>query len=147
MHWLIKLWAESMLIFWRNGESLTVKICWSIFISSLLLRFFFCVCVIILKEAANLGKKVAVLDFVKPSPIGSTWGEQSIVIFILHCNFLLTIFFIFVYLFHDYRCHIMASEPSFTALNESLGPDLNLSNLVLLSSCFCCTQTEVVFLY
>lgn len=122
-----------MLIFWRNGESLTVKICWSIFISSLLLRFFLCVCVIILKEAANLGKKVAVLDFVKPSPIGSTWGEQSIVIFILHCNFLLTIFFIFVYLFHDYRCHIMASEPSFTALNESLGPDLNLSNLVLVS--------------
>lgn len=136
-----------MLIFWRNGESVTVKICWSIFISSLLLRFFLCVCVIILKEAANLGKKVAVLDFVKPSPIGSTWGEQSIVIFILHCNFLLTIFFIFVYLFHDYRCHIMASEPSFTALNESLGPDLNLSNLVLLSSCFCCTQTGVVFLY
>lgn len=26
------------------------------------------------KEAANLGKKVAVLDFVKPSPIGTTWG-------------------------------------------------------------------------
>lgn len=26
------------------------------------------------KEAANLGRKVAVLDFVKPSPIGTTWG-------------------------------------------------------------------------
>lgn len=26
------------------------------------------------KEAASLGKKVAVLDFVKPSPAGSTWG-------------------------------------------------------------------------
>ena len=26
------------------------------------------------KEAAALGKKVAVLDFVKPSPIGTTWG-------------------------------------------------------------------------
>lgn len=26
------------------------------------------------KEAANLGKKVAVLDFVKPSPPGTTWG-------------------------------------------------------------------------
>lgn len=28
-----------------------------------------------LQEAANLGKKVAVLDFVKPSPIGTTWGN------------------------------------------------------------------------
>ncbi|XP_021105972.1 uncharacterized protein LOC101701885 [Heterocephalus glaber] len=27
------------------------------------------------KEAANLGKKVMVLDFVVPSPRGSTWGE------------------------------------------------------------------------
>ncbi|XP_022804785.1 thioredoxin reductase 1, cytoplasmic-like [Stylophora pistillata] len=26
------------------------------------------------QEAAILGRKVAVLDFVKPSPIGSTWG-------------------------------------------------------------------------
>uniref|UniRef100_A0A2L2XZH9 thioredoxin-disulfide reductase (NADPH) n=1 Tax=Parasteatoda tepidariorum TaxID=114398 RepID=A0A2L2XZH9_PARTP len=26
------------------------------------------------KEAAKLGKKVAVLDFVKPTPIGTTWG-------------------------------------------------------------------------
>lgn len=26
------------------------------------------------KEAARLGKKVAVLDFVKPSPAGTTWG-------------------------------------------------------------------------
>ena len=26
------------------------------------------------KEAASLGKKVAVLDFVKPSPAGTTWG-------------------------------------------------------------------------
>merc|ERR1712210_439328 len=26
------------------------------------------------KEAAKLGKKVAVLDFVKPSPAGTTWG-------------------------------------------------------------------------
>merc|ERR1711972_277706 len=26
------------------------------------------------KEAARLGKKVAVLDFVNPSPAGSTWG-------------------------------------------------------------------------
>ena len=26
------------------------------------------------KEAARLGKKVAVCDFVKPSPIGTTWG-------------------------------------------------------------------------
>ncbi|KAM7432941.1 thioredoxin-disulfide reductase [Porites harrisoni] len=26
------------------------------------------------KEAADLGRKVAVLDFVKPSPVGSTWG-------------------------------------------------------------------------
>ncbi|XP_068714521.1 thioredoxin reductase 1, cytoplasmic-like isoform X3 [Montipora foliosa] len=26
------------------------------------------------KEAAKLGKKVAVLDFVKPSPVGTTWG-------------------------------------------------------------------------
>ncbi len=27
------------------------------------------------KEAAVLGKKVACLDFVKPSPQGSTWGK------------------------------------------------------------------------
>ncbi|CAH3022016.1 unnamed protein product, partial [Porites evermanni] len=26
------------------------------------------------KEAADLGRKVAVLDFVKPSPVGTTWG-------------------------------------------------------------------------
>lgn len=26
------------------------------------------------KEAANLGAKVAVLDYVKPSPIGTKWG-------------------------------------------------------------------------
>ena len=26
------------------------------------------------KEAARLGKKVAVCDFVKPSPAGTTWG-------------------------------------------------------------------------
>merc|ERR1719453_3071150 len=26
------------------------------------------------KKAASLGKKVAVCDFVKPSPAGSTWG-------------------------------------------------------------------------
>ena len=26
------------------------------------------------KEAASLGKKVAVMDFVKPSPMGTTWG-------------------------------------------------------------------------
>ncbi|KAJ7353844.1 thioredoxin reductase [Desmophyllum pertusum] len=26
------------------------------------------------KEAANLGRKVAVLDFVKPSPVGTSWG-------------------------------------------------------------------------
>ena len=26
------------------------------------------------KEAARLGKKVAVCDFVKPSPSGTTWG-------------------------------------------------------------------------
>ena len=26
------------------------------------------------KKAAQLGKKVAVCDFVKPSPVGSTWG-------------------------------------------------------------------------
>ena len=37
----------------------------------------FFLCVNILKEAANLGKKVAVLDFVKPSPVGTTWGEPS----------------------------------------------------------------------
>lgn len=28
-----------------------------------------------LQEAANLGKKVMVLDFVVPSPRGTTWGE------------------------------------------------------------------------
>ena len=27
------------------------------------------------KEAAVLGAKTAVLDFVQPSPAGSTWGE------------------------------------------------------------------------
>ena len=26
------------------------------------------------KEAANLGKKVALCDYVQPSPIGTTWG-------------------------------------------------------------------------
>ena len=26
--------------------------------------------------AANMGKKVAVFDFVKPTPIGTTWGEN-----------------------------------------------------------------------
>lgn len=26
------------------------------------------------KEAADLGKKVALLDFVVPSPVGTTWG-------------------------------------------------------------------------
>lgn len=26
------------------------------------------------KEAARLGRRVACLDFVKPSPMGSTWG-------------------------------------------------------------------------
>ena len=29
----------------------------------------------LLQEAAGLGKKVAVCDFVKPSPAGTTWGE------------------------------------------------------------------------
>ena len=29
----------------------------------------------VLQEAAGLGKKVAVCDFVKPSPAGTTWGE------------------------------------------------------------------------
>lgn len=28
-----------------------------------------------LQEAANLGKKVMVLDYVIPSPRGTTWGE------------------------------------------------------------------------
>ena len=27
-----------------------------------------------MQEAANLGKKVALLDFVKPSPQGTSWG-------------------------------------------------------------------------
>ena len=26
------------------------------------------------KEAANLGKKVALCDFVQPTPVGTTWG-------------------------------------------------------------------------
>lgn len=30
-----------------------------------------------LQEAALLGKKVAVCDFVKPSPKGTTWGKSS----------------------------------------------------------------------
>ena len=29
------------------------------------------------KGAAELGAKVAVLDFVKPTPIGTTWGELT----------------------------------------------------------------------
>lgn len=33
--------------------------------------------IFILQEAADLGKKVAVLDFVKPSPVGTTWGQSS----------------------------------------------------------------------
>lgn len=64
-----------MLIFWRNGESLIVKICWFIFISYFLLRFFLCVCVIILKEVVNFGKEVVVFDFVKLFFIGFIWGE------------------------------------------------------------------------
>jgi ribulose 1,5-bisphosphate synthetase/thiazole synthase len=30
------------------------------------------------KEAAVLGAKTAVLDFVQPSPAGSTWGELTV---------------------------------------------------------------------
>ena len=29
-----------------------------------------------MQEAAGLGRKVAVCDFVKPSPAGTTWGKQ-----------------------------------------------------------------------
>ena len=31
------------------------------------------------KEAANLGAKVGVADFVKPSPIGTKWGLGGII--------------------------------------------------------------------
>ena len=32
--------------------------------------------VLYFQEAADLGKKVCCLDFVKPSPQGTTWGES-----------------------------------------------------------------------